>query len=101
MHQIASRLRSVIKFFREHVLELNKEGVVPKLSYNVQLSSKCVELAMKEVSELNEFIKFHEKLAASNEAGNGKCQCSRVSAARVNLTNHKVKIKKSFLHLQL
>ena len=48
---------------------------------------------MKEVLELNEFIQFHEKLAASREVGNGKLQCSRASAFRVNLTKHKVNIR--------
>ena len=68
----------------EHVLEHDKEGLVPKISCNVQLSPESVELVMKEVSELNEFLQFNEKLAAGNDVGNGECQCSRMPAARVN-----------------
>ena len=44
-----------------------------------------------EVLELNEFLQFHEKMASGNDVGSGECQCSRTTASRENLTNHKVK----------
>ena len=38
-HQLASSLSSMLKSFKEHVLDRNTEGLVHKLSSNVQLSS--------------------------------------------------------------
>ena len=91
MCQITGRLRSIINSFRKHFLERNKEGLVPKLICNVQLSPECLELAKREASELNEFLQLHEKLESSNDVGSGKCQCSRTHVSRVNLTKHKLK----------
>ena len=91
MCRITGHRRSIIKYFREHVLELNKEGLVPKLICNVHLFPKYVELVKKEVSELNEFLQFHEKLVSGNDVSSGECQCSRMYAARVNLTKYEVK----------
>ena len=49
MNDLAARLLSLLQSFKEHVMELNTEGLVPKLMSNVH----------------------------GNEVGNGECQCSR------------------------
>ena len=63
----------------------------PKLICNVQLSPECKELANMEVLEINEFLKFHEKIVSGNCVGSSECQCSRMSRARENLKKHEVK----------
>ena len=78
MHQLASHLSSMLKSFKEQVLEHSAEGLVPELNSNVQLSSECVNLGIKKVLEQEDFFQFHKKLEAGNEVGNGECQCLRV-----------------------
>ena len=75
MNHLAARLRSLLQSFKEHVMERDTKGLEPKLISNVQLSSECVEASMKEVAKQEDFPKFHENLAASNEVGNGECHC--------------------------
>ena len=91
MNRITSRFRSLIKSFREHVLDRNKNGLVPKLIYNIQLSPECKELDNMEVLALNGFLQFHDKIASGNDVGSSKCQCSKMSASREILTKHEVK----------
>ena len=90
IHQLVGRLSNVLKSFKEHFLECNTEGLVPKLSSNVQLYSECVDLVRKEFLEKENFLQFHEKLAAGNEVGNSECRCLRVPSARANLSKFNV-----------
>ena len=76
--QLAGCLSSMLKFFKEHVLDRNVEGLVPKLRHNAHLSSECVDLVNKDVLEQEHFLQFHEKLVASIEVVNGEHQCLRV-----------------------
>ena len=57
---------------------------------NAQLSSDCIELAMKEVVEQEDFLKFHENLATGNVVGNSECHCSRTPTVRKNLAKCKM-----------
>ena len=95
MDQLAARLSNLLQSFRDHVMEHNTEGLVPKLMSNVQLSSECVEPARKEVVEKEDFLKFYEHLATGNEFGNGECHYSRVSLAREKLSKHNVQFKEA------
>ena len=66
MKPLELRLRSLLQSFRDHVNERNKELLEPKLMSNAQLSSECADSTMKEVVEQEDFLKFHENLAAGN-----------------------------------
>ena len=66
MNQLAARLRNLLQSFKEHVMDRNTKGLVPKLMSNAQLSSECADSTMKEVVEQEDFLKFHQSLAAGN-----------------------------------
>ena len=85
MNRITSRFESLIKSFREHILDRNKDGLEPKLIFNGQLSPECKELSNMEILELNELLQFHEKIASCNTVGSSEWQCSRMSTARKKL----------------
>ena len=40
MNQLVARLSKLLQSFKEHAMKSNKEGLVPKLLSNVQLSIK-------------------------------------------------------------
>ena len=42
----------------------NKEGLMPKLLSNLQLYTEHIEATKKEVEEQEDFLNFHENLAA-------------------------------------
>ena len=90
INRITSRFRSLIKSFREYVLDRNNDGLDPKLIYNAHFPPEYKELANIEVLELNEFLQFHGEIESGNDVGCGECQCSRMSVDRENLTKCKV-----------
>ena len=66
-------------------MKSNKEGLVPKLLSNVQLSTEHIEATKKEVVEQECFLKFHENLAAGECVINGGFNCSTVPEFREKL----------------
>ena len=45
---------------------------------------------------LNDFLQFHENIVSSNDVSTSEYQCSRISAARENLTKYEVKWEEVF-----
>ena len=70
----------------------NKEGLVPKLMSNTQLSTKYIESNKKEIAEQAEFLKFYENIAAGEHVVNNGCHCSTSSISRDKLGKEQGKI---------
>ena len=75
------------------MIKNNKEGLVPKLLSNVNLSTDCIELTKQEVLEQEDFLNFHENLVAGNYVINDDCHCLTVSTSRENLVKHNAHFK--------
>ena len=73
-----------------HVMKHNKEGLVPKLLINESLSTDCIELTKQEVLEQEDFLNFHENLAAGYYVINDDCNCLTASTSRENLVKYNV-----------
>ena len=93
MNLLASRLSKLRQSFKNHVMKNYKEGLVPKLLSNVNLSTDCIELTKKKVLEQEDFLKFHENLAARHYVVNDDYHCLTVSTSRENLVKHNVHFK--------
>lgn len=69
----------------DQVTKNNKDGLVPKLISNAQLTTKFIESCRNEIAEQAEFLKFHENIPEGEHVVNSDCHCSAASIARVNL----------------
>ena len=73
MKPIAGRISKFLQSFLDHVKEKNKDGLIPKLISNAQLTAKCLESCRNEISQQAEFLKFHETIAAGEHVIASEC----------------------------